>query len=1617
MKKIYLFLVPALLIAAVSFFVFNGSFKESEPFGEEEHEEYDGPEKAAQWQFNRTKDPATGRVPSDLMWQAVMETQQQKNALLSSSNLVSTLTWTERGSYTDVVGPSNGNTRANSGVTSGRIDAILVDAADPSGKTVWVGADMGGLWKTNDITANPASWTLINDFMGNLVISAITQDPTNSNIMYFSTGEAYYGGELGVGVFKSTDHGITWNLLPSTTTYTRTSKILCDYQGNVYLGSNGISSGAGLLRSTNGGTTWTDITPSGLNNRICDLEISSTTGPGRLHVVSGISSTMGYRYTDIPSTVTAATWTTPASTFVSGTQRAEIAVNGNTLYALPSVSNNVSTIYKSTDGGDNWAPTTGQPTANWTSSQGWYCLSAAINPANPNECIVGGLDNWKTSNGGASWTKISFWVGTSGQYVHADQHTSVWYDNGNKFLFGCDGGIHLSTDGGITMQDRNVGLRLKEFYSCAIHPTSTNYFLAGAQDNGTHQLNGPGLTSSVEVTGGDGAYVDIDQDQPQYQYGAYIYNQYRRSTNGGNNWSSFNFSSSQGEFINAFDYDDAGNRLYCCWAGGQYFRWDDPQTATSAATAITATVSIAGFGGGSAVGITVSPFTANRVYFGTSNGRVVRVDDAQTATPAELNITGAGMPSGAYVNSVSIGSSEQNLVACFSNYGITNVWVSSDGGTTWTGCDGNLPNIPVYWAVFHPDNNGKMIIATETGVWETEALNGASTLWAPSPNFPTVRTSMLRYRSSDRTLLASTYGRGLWTTTIPTGCTSAGIITQPVNSATCVSSNTSFAVTATGTSYQWQVSTNGGGTWADITNGGVYGGATTTTLTLTGVTGAMNTYQYRCVVTGDCSPTPVNSNGATLTVNAATNITGQPSASIICAGLNTSFSVAATGTTLSYQWQVSTDGGVTYNNVANGGVYSGATTVTLSITGAPSTMNNYRYRCVINSACSPLNSNAVILTVNAVPAISTQPASTSICAGNNVNFAVAAAGTGIGYQWQESTNGGTTWNNIANGGIYSGATTTTLTLTGVTIGMSTYQYRCIVNGTCSPSATSSAATLTVGSTLVINSQPGSSIVCAGATANYAINVSGTVTYQWEESTNGGSTWTSITNGGIYSNATTANLTLTGVLASMNNNLYRCVVSGNCPSINSNNASLAVNTAPAITAQPAAGSTVCTSQSTSFTVGAAGTALTYQWQLSTDGGVTYNNLANGGVYSNVTTATITITGATNAMNNYRYRCVIGGTCAPAATTSASVLTVNAAAGLTANPVNSLVCENSNASFAVTASGTAPTYQWQLSTNGGTTFTNITNGGVYSGATLPTLTLTGVTAGLNNNQYRCIVSGAAPCGALNSTAGVLSVNSAPAVFTLTGGGSYCAGGTGVPVGLSNSVTGINYQLQLNGVNTGTPLAGTGAALNFGNKTAAGTYTIVATNNTTGCTLLLPGSVTVGIYPQPTVSLSGAPYTRVFPGLTTTLTANVISGTAPYSYAWYKNNLPVSNTGNTYSVNVTNMGDYRVIVTDANGCTSQSQVLNIADSANNKLFIYPSPNDGRFNVVYYNQGNTTVERTLAIYSSKGEKVYYNKFTVNQPYQVITIDLRRNGADIYYVVLGDGSGAKLKTGEVLVK
>ncbi len=742
---------------------------------------YDGPREIAEMELRRMKSPLSGKIERQEIYSAREKTQDLKS--ISAKTMAGS--WTERGPNSDVVGGSNGNTRYNNDKTSGRIRAILVDANDATGNTVWVGAANGGLWKTTNVSLASPVWNPINDFFSSMAISTIAQDPTTPNTMYFGTGEPTFNSDAasGSGVFKSTDGGVNWTRLNSTSTYTSISKIVVDNSGNVYLGTIGF----GLLRSSDGGNSWTAITPTGTSARITDLELSSN---GRLHMTSGYynSAVYSYRYTSSPSTVTSASgWTASTTTTfpAAGTIRTEIACNGNILYALPVDGNaEVPTIFKSTDGGVTWAATTTSPV--FTSGQGWYCLGIDINPSNTNEVYVGSLDCYKTTNGGSTWAQISQWVGTSGtpnEYVHADQHV-IKCLTGNRVLIGSDGGLHYSSDAGATIRDRNTGLRIKQFYSVAISPTlGSNYMLAGAQDNGTHALNGAGLTSSTEVTGGDGASVSIDQDNANNQFGAYVYNTYRRSTNGGTTWGSINFYKGTsaapvdfGDFINPNVYDNTNNIIYATADANEFFRWT---TATTTAAGnyfaspgfpLGASIQSLPSLGGLASALTMSPYTTNKLYIGSSASRVIAVTNANAAF-ASSDISSSSFPAASNISCVAVGSTDNNLLATFSNSGAINqVWISTTGGggAGWTAIDGNLPDMPVHWAMFYPGSDTKVILATEAGIYITENVNGASTSWYPSATFPNTRATMIKYRANDQLVVVSTHGRGIWSQSLST---------------------------------------------------------------------------------------------------------------------------------------------------------------------------------------------------------------------------------------------------------------------------------------------------------------------------------------------------------------------------------------------------------------------------------------------------------------------------------------------------------------------------------------------------------------------------------------------------------------------------------------------------------------------------------------------------------------------------------------------------------------------------------------------------------------------------------------------------------------------------------
>ncbi len=708
-------------------------------------------------EFELTKDPATNTVPRERLLPAYRELQRREQ-LLSTRNNILQMNWEERG-------PNN---------VGGRTRALLLDANDPSGNTLWAGSVSGGLFKTTNISASTPQWQPVNDLFDNLSVTAIAQDPTNPQTMYFATGEGFFNADAmrGFGIWKSTNGGTSWQPLPSTqnSRFHYTQKLVVNSQGTLFAATRN----DGLVRSNNGGTTWTRVLGGGtFGTRLqaSDVEIAAN---GVLFASLGLQGQDGiYRSTDQGNTWAKLSTGLPSS----GYERIELACapsDPNRVYAMFQDGNNSNCqgIYRSNNGGNTWTAVSNPGAwgmSNFCRGQAWYDLTCAVDPNNANTLMIGGIDLLRSTDGGNSWSQVSQWFGGGGfQYVHADQHIILYAPGSSSTVFfGNDGGVYRSTNGGITIQDRNRGYNVTQFYACAIHPVSgVDYFIAGAQDNGTQQFDTPGINATDEVAGGDGAFVHIDEDQPDIQIAAYVYQNYFITTNSWASSRSAGDGTDNGEFINPTDYDSRSNTLYCAYGNGNFFRISNIGSFEQEDI-----VQIPAFNGSQIRHVSVSPNVNNRVYFGLSSGRIVRVDNANSASPSGTVLNPSGGPNGS-ISCIAVEKGNENhLLVTLSNYGVVSVWESYNAGGAWFNREGDLPDMPVRWALFNPNDANQALLGTELGVWVTSNLNNNAVQWVPSNNgLPNTRVSMLQIRE-DQTVLAGTYGRGLFTSSsleIPT---------------------------------------------------------------------------------------------------------------------------------------------------------------------------------------------------------------------------------------------------------------------------------------------------------------------------------------------------------------------------------------------------------------------------------------------------------------------------------------------------------------------------------------------------------------------------------------------------------------------------------------------------------------------------------------------------------------------------------------------------------------------------------------------------------------------------------------------------------------------------------
>jgi len=422
---------------------------------------------------------------------------------------------------------------------------------------------------------------------------------------------------------------------------------------------------------------------------------------------------------------------------------------------------------------------TGIPSTDFTRGQAFYDLLLRVDPNDQNTVYVGGVDLFKTTNGGVSWTQISKWSnnnnlgGLSVSLVHADHH-GLAFASSNRMVFGNDGGVYFSDDSGATIQKRNKDYVTGQFYTVAVGPTAVfagDYFSGGVQDNGTQLFENanPGEDSSVQAQGGDGAYSFFDQDgSDKYYVSNYVYNSgitlFNYQTNSSRTINSE--SASNGSFINQETLDSNLDILYTNYTSGTTYRirrYKNIKIGT-----INKTILSNGLLNSTPITLKTSPFTtvSSTLFVGLLNGKLLKITTANedpsifSSGPEWSDITGSDFVGS--ISDIEFGASENEIFVTMHNYGVQSIWYTTDGGSTWVAKEGDLPDLPVKAILQNPLRSQEVIIGTELGVWRTANFDDASPHWVQSNNgMKNVKVLDLDVRD-DNKVFAATYGRGVF---------------------------------------------------------------------------------------------------------------------------------------------------------------------------------------------------------------------------------------------------------------------------------------------------------------------------------------------------------------------------------------------------------------------------------------------------------------------------------------------------------------------------------------------------------------------------------------------------------------------------------------------------------------------------------------------------------------------------------------------------------------------------------------------------------------------------------------------------------------------------------------
>jgi len=743
-----------------------GPFREESEEGEKVRE--DGPEKQLAMWFHSKGYPNPGNLNGKYAaaWEQFLEIKKKSAKFETRINAAN---WASLGDVSNIGG------------------RVLCLAVDPNNSNnLWIGSASGGIWKS---TNAGTSWTSVTTNLPVLGVSSILIDPSNSNVIYAGTGEVYRvdtsnigfnvwkcRGTYGIGILKSTDGGATWSqVMTKTSDQLFGIQMLKFHPGN----SNTIYACAtdGLYRSTDNGSNWSLILSK---IYVSDVQINpSNTDQMVVGVGNMVNPDKGvYRTTNgsnaSPSWVKIAS-ALPAS-FMGYIRFAH--TGSSNLYASIGLNGTTSgnELYQSTDFGATW---TAKANSNHCNYQHWFAHDAAVNPNNTDQLVMCGVSWYRYTSSTSTRTNVT----TPG---HADVHDIVFDPNvANRVYVAHDGGVSVSNDGGANFSTINTGLRATQFYaSFGVHPNpaSPNVMIGGLQDNGVVRYDGTSWTTVFGGDGGPSAFAPNGTTVLASNDARGV----RRSTTG--TTGSYTTVLSQW----AFTADDRtgfmapvaisksdGNYMYVATdnihrstTGGASGSWSN--AASSSTNYIEQQRK-------TAIALAVSPTNRDKIYVSTSNiaqnttndylwvnGQPNVFKSTNPSITPYASIKGS-LPDRFVMDFAISPTNDDSVFIALGGFGSSHIYLTGDGGVTWTARGAGLPDVPFNAVVFDPLNAKVIYAGCDFGVYVSPDRGQT---WVDYNNgFWDATLVMDLQISSDNKLIAATHGKGVFRTDLYSGGT------------------------------------------------------------------------------------------------------------------------------------------------------------------------------------------------------------------------------------------------------------------------------------------------------------------------------------------------------------------------------------------------------------------------------------------------------------------------------------------------------------------------------------------------------------------------------------------------------------------------------------------------------------------------------------------------------------------------------------------------------------------------------------------------------------------------------------------------------------------------------